>query len=62
MRQAGKTIASIQATKLAQMQGKTVLWYTVDQAATARLLARHGALSLVVGDNFLKPVFRKNRT
>lgn len=62
MRRTGKTIASIEYSKLAQIQGKTVLWYTVDQADTARLLARHGALSLIVGDNFLKPAFRKNRT
>lgn len=58
-RRGGKTLAAVEATKAAQRQGKRVLWVTDDQAATATMLARHGALSKVVGESYLEPKFRR---
>jgi hypothetical protein len=58
-RRTGKTLAAVELTKADQGRGKTVLWATADQASTAALLARHGALSEVVGEFYLKPKFRK---
>jgi hypothetical protein len=57
-RRGGKTLAAVESTKAAQKRGKRVLWATGDQASTAALLARHGALSEVVGENYLAPKFR----
>lgn len=57
-RRGGKTMLAVEVTKAAQKAGKTILWATLDQAATATTLAKHGALSEVVGTMYLKPRFR----
>lgn len=57
-RRGGKTLLAIEMSKAAQKAGKSVLWATFDQAATAGILAKHGALSEVVGTMYLKPRFR----
>ena len=57
----GKTVMAVYAAKAAQKQGKRVLWATFDQAATAEMLAKHGALSEVVGEIYIKPFFRKGK-
>ena len=59
-RRIGKTAAQVEATKSAQKMGKRVVWATFDQPATATLLAKHGALSEIVGDKFVIPHFRSN--
>lgn len=58
-RRAGKTLAAVEATKTAQRAGKRVLWVTLDQAKTATTLAKHGALSEIVGDAYVRPHFRE---
>ena len=58
----GKTLAGVMATKAAQQQGKSVLWATADQTETATLLAKHGALCEVIGEHYLRPVFRQPST
>ena len=55
----GKTRAAVEATKAAQRQGKNVLWATHDQAATAQMLARHGALSELVSVDYIRPHFKE---
>lgn len=58
-RRGGKTLVAVNASKAAQRQGKTMLWATNDQTATGALLAKHGALSEVIGRHHLKPRFKK---
>ncbi|WP_370285802.1 hypothetical protein [Pseudooceanicola nanhaiensis] len=58
-RRGGKTLLAIEMTKAAQKAGKSILWFTYDQAVTANTLAKHGALSEVVGTMYLKPRFRE---
>ena len=58
-RRAGKTLIDVEASKLAQAQGRRVLWATDDQARTAAMLAKHGAISEVVGEMFVVPRFRR---
>lgn len=57
-RRTGKTLLAVEATKKLQAQGKNVVWATADQTATAEMLSKHGALSEVMGEHFLKPRFR----
>ncbi len=59
MRRSGKTLAAVMAAKAAQARSHKVVWATHDQAATADRLSRHGALSELVGDDYLIPHFRK---
>ena len=47
--------------KAAHAAGKDVLWVTLDQAGTAASLAKHGALSEVVGEFYLRPFFRHKK-
>ena len=58
-RREGKTLIAVEATKIAQQQGKRVIWATGDQAATAERLSKHGALSELVGTDFVVPHFRE---
>ena len=60
-RRGGRTLAGVMWTKAMQEQGKRVLWATANQAGTAEMLARHGALSLVVGEHYLCPKFRSDK-
>lgn len=61
-RRAGKTLAAVEASKTAQREGKRVLWSTLDQAETARMLSRHGAISEIVGEHWIAPRFRKDKS
>jgi hypothetical protein len=61
-RRGGKTLLAVEMTKAAQRAGRSVLWATFDQAATAETLAKHGALSEVVGTMYLKPRFRDRQS
>lgn len=58
-RRGGKTLMAVEMTKAAQKAGKLVLWGTRDQTATAVMLAKHGALSEVIGTKYLKPRFKE---
>jgi hypothetical protein len=58
-RRGGKSLLAVEATKAAQRRGETVLWATHDQAATAAMLSKHGALSEVVGKHYLRPKFKE---
>ena len=58
-RRAGKTLAAVEATKAAKKRGLDTLWATRDQAATAELLAKHGALSEIVGNHYVRPHFKE---
>ena len=60
-RREGKTRAAVEGTKAAQKRGQRVLWVTTNQTSTAALLARHGALSEVIGDSYLAPKFKSNK-
>ncbi len=58
-RREGKSLIAVEAAKMAQRQGKKVLFATADQAATAERLSKHGALSEIVGTDFVAPHFRE---
>lgn len=57
-RRSGKTLAAVEVSKRAQGAGKRVLWATDNQTATAALLAKHGALSEIIGGSYVAPRFR----
>jgi hypothetical protein len=61
-RRGGKTLLAVEMTKAAQRAGRSVLWATFDQVATAETLAKHGAVSEVVGTMYLKPRFRDRQS
>jgi len=56
-RRGGKTLLAVEMTKAPQKAGKSVLGMTFDPVETAKTLAKHDAVSEVVGSMYLKPRF-----
>jgi len=60
-RHQSKTLVGVMAAKAAQSQGKRVLYFTNDQSETASMLSKHGALSEIVGENYVAPRWPKSK-
>jgi len=58
-RRAGKTLIAVEESRRAQRQGRRVLWATNNQGETAKMLSKHGALSEIVGENYVAPHFKE---